>query len=413
MSGRIVFVLKGYPRLSETFIAQEIRALERNGIDLRIVSLRHPTEAQRHPVHGEIRAKVSYLPEYLHRELKRVVRAWWAMRRRASYANLWRKFCADFRRSPSRNIVRRFGQGLVMAAESTPDDIHFHAHFLHTPATVTHYASILTGKTWSASAHAKDIWTSEHWDLKEKLAACQWAVTCTRYNCEHLRSIGGDEANVSLVYHGLDLEVFDSDCASTRCVDQDEAVIILSVGRLVEKKGYDDLLVALSLLPSDLAWKFVHIGGGQPDGVLRSRAETLGITHRVTWRGAQSQAAVLEAYRNADLFVLASRIADDGDRDGLPNVLMEAQSQGLACVSTRVSAIPELVIDDFNGLLVEPGEPLQMARALEELIRNPALRERLGNNGRQRVATTFSLESNITTLVERFLAVHAATQTTS
>src|SRR6185369_7308844 len=158
---------------------------------------------------------------------------------------------------------------------------------------------------------------------------------------------------------------------------------ILSVGRLVEKKGTDVLLKALSLLPSRLHWHLVHAGGGPLRRKLEHQARSLGIDGRIRWRGLLTQQELLEEYRTADLFVLASRVARDGDRDGLPNVLAEAQSQGLACVATRVSGIPELIDDGVTGLLVEPQAPEKLAHALETLIREPERRRLLGEAGRR------------------------------
>ena len=160
---------------------------------------------------------------------------------------------------------------------------------------------------------------------------------------------------VELVYHGLDFSRFPLPPADRPARDGlAEPVRILSVGRLVEKKGYDDLIAALALLPKDIAWRFDHIGGGALKTRLQARAEKAGIADRIVWHGAQAREAVIAACEAADLFTLPSRIAKSGDRDGLPNVLMEAQSLGLCCLSTRVSAIPELIEDGETGVLVPP-----------------------------------------------------------
>src|SRR6202166_3573256 len=156
--GRVAFVLKGYPRLSETFIAQEIRALEQRGLDIQIVSLRHPTDRARHPVHDQIRAPVLYLPEYLKDEKRRVFAAWRRARLLPGYRAARRAWLADLARDPTANRIRRFGQAVVLAAELAPDIAHLHAHFLHTPASVARYAAIMRRAGWAVSAHAKDIW---------------------------------------------------------------------------------------------------------------------------------------------------------------------------------------------------------------------------------------------------------------
>jgi len=400
---RVAFLLKGYPRLSETFIAQEIAALERRGLDVLIVSLRQPTDPRRHPVHGEIRAAVLYLPEYLILQPLRVLKCWWKARRLATYRQTRSLWLKDLLRDPTPNRVRRFGQALVLAAELPADVERLHAHFLHTPASVARYTAGLLGLPWTGSAHAKDIWTTPEWEKREKLASCEWLVTCTRTNREHLAALA-PAGRVELVYHGIDLTRFPRSSSSSHADGKSAAdpVVILSVGRLVEKKGTDVLLRALARIPSSLHWRFVHVGGGPLKKKLSRLADELNLSSRVQWRGALTQDALLLEYRNADLFALASRIAADGDRDGLPNVLAEAQSQALACVATRVSAIPELVRDGQTGLLVAEEDPDALARALETLIASPARRRALGQAGQSRVVESFALDANIDALARKF-----------
>jgi glycosyltransferase involved in cell wall biosynthesis len=397
---RVAFVLKGYPRLSETFIAQEIAALERRGLEILIVSLRHPTDPRRHPVHGEIRAAVLYLPEYLYQEPLRVFRAWVHSRKNKNYRQARNTWLRDLARDPTPNRVRRFGQALVLAHELPADVRHLHAHFLHTPASVARYAALLKGLAWSGSAHAKDIWTTPEWEKREKLASCEWLVTCTAANHAHLSALAPPD-RIDLVYHGLELSRFPP-FERKPSSNGSQPVVILSVGRLVEKKGTDVLLDALARLPAELNWRLVHVGGGALKGKLERRARALGIAGRIEWRGARTQTELLAEYRGADLFALASRVARDGDRDGLPNVLAEAQSQGLACVATRVSGIPELIEHGATGLLVAPEAAEELARALESLIREPARRRLLGQAGQQRVTEKFALEANIAGLARRF-----------
>src|SRR5512144_2873502 len=359
MSVPVAVVLKGYPRLSETFIAHEIRELERRGLDIRLYSMRLPTDPAVHPMHREITAPVTYLPEYLHDQPLRVLRAWRTARRLPGYRVARSDWLRDLRRDPTRNRLRRFGQAMVLATDLPTDVGWLHAHFLHTPASVTRYAAKMRMLPWSASAHAKDVWTTPDWEKREKLADCRWLVTCTRVNAEHLTALATGAERVELLYHGIDLRRFPPSAGGRPArdgSDPDDPVVLLSVGRAVAKKGYNVLLEALARVPLGLAWRLVHIGDGPILGALRRRAKALGLSARITWSGARPHQEVLEAYRAADLFVLACRIAEDGDRDGLPNVLMEAQSQGLACISTAVSAIPELIMDGANGVLVPPDD---------------------------------------------------------
>ena len=404
MPPTIAIVLKGYPRLSETFVAQEIRELEKRGYALCIFSLRHPYDPATHPVHGEIEAPVSYLPEYAHQQPLRVLKSCLRLCLRPGFWRALACLCGDLLYDPTRNRLRRFVQGAVLACEVPPTVQHYYTHFIHTPASVTYYATLIDGRSWSISAHAKDIWTVPRRELEAKLKRADWVVTCTRANHRYLVELVGSEKRVDLLYHGLDFsrfEHFDRPPSMRDGGDARQPVRLLSVGRAVDKKGYDLLLEALASLDRELHWRFVHIGGGELLDRLRRQARELGLGERVHWRGALAQTEVLEQYRDADLFVLPSRISADGDRDGLPNVLMEAQSQGLACLSTDISGIPELILHAETGWLIEQQSVPELARALDALIRDPALRKRLGEAGCARVRRDFSLDSGIETLDRR------------
>lgn len=403
--GKVLFLLKGYPRLSETFIAQEIRSLEKAGLDVSIVALRQPTDDRIHPVHHEIVADVSYLPEYLHDEPGRVVRSLLKMARRAGFWRAFGFFLRDLARDFTRNRARRFGQAATLAAEM-PDAVdRIHAHFIHTPASVARYASFMTGLPWSCSAHAKDIWTTPGWDLSDKLGENDWTVTCTRAGQERLAQLAAPGKPVHLVYHGLDLQRFQSVASVLSQRDgssADKPVELLTVARAVEKKGLDVLLNALASLPRDVFWRWTHIGGGALTGALKQQAAALGIASRCEFLGARDQTEVLAHYRGSDIFVLPCRIADDGDRDGLPNVLIEAASQGLPAISTPVSGVPELIEDDANGVLVAADDVDALAASLRRMIGDPLLRHRLGKEALRRTRSDFDHETAITQLVRLF-----------
>ncbi|WP_137157800.1 glycosyltransferase [Rhizobium sp. FKL33] len=402
---KIVVILKGYPRLSETFIAQELLGLEQAGFELALVAMRRPTDKKRHPVHDEIRAPVFYLPEYLHEEPVRVLKGLYASFRKPGFSQALRAFLRDLPRDISRNRFRRFGQAAVLAAEWPTGFSWLHAHFIHTPASVAHYASLITGIPWTCSAHAKDIWTSPDWELKEKLVANRWTVTCTESGHTHLSRLAGPQGDVHLSYHGLDLARFgpnETPRPARDGSDPADPVRILSVGRAVGKKGFDILIEALSRLPKDLHWRFDHIGDGEKLPGLKEQAARAGIADRMNWRGALDQKDVLSAYRTSDIFALACRITEDGDRDGLPNVLVEASSQGLVCVSTAISGVPELLTDGENGFVTPPEDPDALAKALEQAIRNPALRHRLGAEAEHKVRSRFDFHTSITQLSALF-----------
>ncbi len=395
---RVAVVLKGWPRLSETFIAQELAGLEMRGVALEIWSLRRPTDKIHHPVHDRVTARTVYLPEYLKDDPRRVFDGWRKARRLPGYALARQQFLADFRRDRTANRVRRWGQALVLAAELPPSIDRLYAHFLHTPASVTRYAATLRGLPWSVSAHAKDIWTSEPWELSEKLDDCAWLVTCTAIGLRRLKELASRTDHLRLVYHGLDFSHLPAPPPLRPRRDGTAAadpVVILSVGRKVEKKGYDDLLEALARLPRELHWRFEHVGAGGLSDALKAQAASLGIAERCLWHGAQPQKGVFAALARADLFVLASKKAADGDQDGLPNVLMEAAHQGLPLVSTQAAAIGEFIDDGVNGLLVAPAAPDELAIALACLVANPDLRARLAARAAETLRARFSFDSGV------------------
>ncbi len=399
----LAVVVKGWPRLSETFIAQELVALEEAGHSFDIWSLRFPTDKKRHALHDRLKARVFYLPEYLHQEPTRVLRGWRAARRLPGYKDAWRIWQADLRRDRSRNRMRRFGQACVMAAELGPEAAGLYAHFLHTPSSVARYAAVMRGLPWSFSAHAKDIWTSPEWELREKLASgtsgATFGATCTAVGAKFLRSLSQDPERLDLVYHGLDLSRFpDPPERTPRSVDS--PLRILSVGRLVEKKGFDRLIDALAALPDQVDWHWVHIGGGELKTTLAERATAADISERITWRGACDQAEVIEKMRDSDLFVLPSRVAADGDRDGLPNVLMEAASQRLPILTTAVSAIPEFIQDGMHGRLTRD-TPEAIAACIREIAANPADAADRAEAALNRLMAEFRMDPGIARLSER------------
>ncbi len=396
-------VVKGWPRLSETFIAQELAALESKGVQFDIWSLRRPYDKKTHPLHDQVTGTIHYLPEYLHEEPLRVLGAWLKSHRLPGYFKAAGMFFKDLRRDFTRNRIRRFGQACVMATSLPPETKGLYAHFLHTPASVTRYAAVMRGLPWSFSAHARDIWTNTEWDLSEKLkpgpGAAEWGATCTALGAKHLQTIAGDPSRVDLVYHGLDLTRFpEPPVREQRTVGA--PFHMLSVGRLVEKKGFDRLIEAFALLPKDLDWHWTHIGGGALKDEMRAHAEAAGVSKHITWRGACDQPEVIEAMRTADLFVLPSRVASDGDRDGLPNVLMEAASQRVPLLSTSVSSIPEFIDSGVHGLLADD-DPKALADAMTRVAENPAEATRWADAAQARLKADFSMHPGIAQLEKR------------
>ncbi|MFT6091225.1 glycosyltransferase [Sulfitobacter sp.] len=403
----LAVVVKGWPRLSETFIAQELVALEEAGLRFDIWSLRHPTDTKTHPLHDRLNAQVRYLPEYLRDDPARVSAAREAAQAMPGYGEALDAFERDLARDDTPNRRRRFGQACVMAHELPADTRGIYAHFLHTPSSVARYAAILRGLPWSFSAHAKDIWTSPEWELREKLNpathGAAFGATCTAFGAKHLRDLAADPNRIDLVYHGLDLSRF-PDAPARRLRAPSDTFEMMSVGRMVEKKGFDNLIDALALLPKTLDWRWTHIGGGALSDAMKNRAQDHGINDRIIWRGACDQPEVIAEMRKADLFVLPSRIAKDGDRDGLPNVLMEAASQKLPILSTPVSAIPEFIDSGVSGILSDDA-PAALAKAMQDFAANPELGPRLAETAHKRLHAEFTMAPGITQLYRRLGAM--------
>ncbi len=391
MADRIAVVVKGYPRLSETFIAQELLALEQSGLNLLIVSLRHPTDRTQHPIHDEIQAPVTYLPEYLYQEPGRVLLGLLHAIRHRRLGRIAALFFRDLRRDPTANRLRRLGQALVLARELPPGITCIYAHYLHTPSSVARYAARLLGLPFAISAHAKDIWTTPAWEKREKLNAAAWVTTCTGMGFEHLRSLA-PTARLHHLPHGVDLDRLprppERDAATGGSAER--PLELVTVARAVEKKGLDTLLEALAQLPSSIEWRWRHIGAGPLLPILRQQAAQLGIEDRIEWLGAAPHDVVVGALGRADIFCLAPRTAADGDRDGIPNVVAEAMSQGLPVVSTLGGAVAELVEDGRTGFLVPDGDVEAMGAAIARLAMDPKLRHAQGTAGREVVETRFA-----------------------
>jgi glycosyltransferase involved in cell wall biosynthesis len=389
----IGFVLKGYPRLSETFIAQEIHLLESRGFELEIFSLRGPREKERHPVHAKIRARVTYIPEYLSlrflfpalRTAKRFPMGFLYALSHAAAFSAWRR---------SRSPWKRFLQAAWaidsrgLGGKQSPVD-HIHSHFLHTPTEFAFYLSRITGLSFSISAHAKDIYTSLPSEVRERVRAARFLMTCTHFNWKRIREIVGPrhEGKVHEVYHGVSLDAFPPPLRNPQNFPRPR---LLTVARLVEKKGYGDVLKALSLLKArGLELHYDIYGEGELRPQVEAWVEEFGLGGQVTLHGAVAQDQVRRAYAEGGVFVLGSFETANGDRDGIPNSMAEAMSMELPVVATRVSGIPELVEPGVTGLLADPRNPENFAREVERLFKEPGLADRLGREARRKVAAVF------------------------
>ncbi len=401
-------ILKGYPRISETFISNEIRLLEERGIPVHIFSMRKPRESFCHPSVKKIQARVDYLPEtIISRRLPSLLKhnALLAARRPARYAVALNLALRRFRRTHKSATLKHLLQAgyLVNFGLAKHGIVHLHAHFAHSPTSVAMFSSLLSGLPFSFTAHAKDIYTSDPRQLREKLAMAAYAVTCTEYNRCHLMGLGlNGHTPIHRIYHGIDLTLFND--PNPRPMPT-PPYRILSIARLTAKKGLPTVFKALARLKQDgIAFDYTLIGDGDERDTILSLIETLGLSDRTRWLGTLPHDVVREHYRQSDLFALGCEVAANGDRDGIPNVIVESLAMGVPVVATRVSAIPEIITPWETGLLVPPGDPDQMASAMLQGLQDHDLRRKVIAAGRQRVQASFD---NVT-LVEELVQIHRA-----
>ena len=398
---RVAYVMKRYPRLSETFILNEICAMEALGEQLEIFSLLPPEPPPHHPMVARVRAPVSHLPKTWVRKLGALARGH-AAAATAAPVGYARAFAHALRLSlaspaplsPWRQFLRA---GFFATAARRRGITHLHAHFANAPAAVAHLVSLMTGLPFSFTAHAKDIYLTAPHLIEGRVRAASFVATCTRYNVDHLRSIlpGAQHAKISLVYHGIDLARFRYRAPSYAFAAAGTPPLILCVARLVPKKGLDDLISACAALAAaGLRFRCRIIGAGPLRAQLAADIAARGIEEMVSLAGAMTHDRLIALFHDADLFVLAPRIAEDGDRDGIPNVIVEAMATGVPVVSTDISGIPELVEHERTGLLVPSNDPQALAAAMARLLREPALGQRLAAAARARLDQCFDCWQN-------------------
>jgi glycosyltransferase involved in cell wall biosynthesis len=399
-------ILKGYPRISESFISTEILLLESLGIPIEIYSLREPRERFFHDHVRQIKAPATYLPEHVMLHWQVLLRSNRALRKHIG-PHYDRCLAEAVRRAWERKslaTLRHFLQAGHLAAVRLKHSsvTHLHAHFCHTPTSVALFASELTGLPFSFTAHAKDVYISEPEQLLRKIRKARFVVTCTSYSARYLKGLAestGCKTPFHIIYHGIDLSFF----TFTRTPHPGPPYQILSIGRLVPKKGYDTLLRSLKLLDeAGLDFRFTHIGSGEMEPQISRMIRSLDLQHRVNLLGSLPHSEVINHYRKAHCFALASKVASNGDRDGIPNVLIEAMATGVPVVATMVSAIPELVEDNVTGTLVPPDDHVGMAVAITDVLVHPAKYDGHIRRARARVEQDFDNRSCVMRLHSLF-----------
>jgi glycosyltransferase involved in cell wall biosynthesis len=371
-----------FPKLSETFVLHDLLALEAEGVRLALFSLRRPDVPPLQGARPQLEAEVRYLPEIQGRRMRLAVRlsnALLLIRNPARY--LWGMYRIVISPDYSRT---RVNQAVLLAAElerlgSPP----LYVHFAHKPATVGRFASLLIGGRYAISAHAVDVWTPLVEELRLKVRDAETVLCCYEEARDHMLRLAGGQTPVALVHHGVELP-------SNPVRSERNPPVVLAVGRLVEKKGYPTLLAAAALLRDEGLSVEVRITGDGPEWASLQRQVTeLDLGDWVRFIGPLTSEELEREYAAASVFVLPCQTTPDGNRDGIPNTLVEAMARALPVVSTTLASVAEAVDHDQHGLLVPQRDPRALAQAISRLLADPALRRRLGEAARLRVAERF------------------------
>ena len=392
---RVGYVVKRYPRFSETFIVNEILAHEEAGRQIDIFALRAVEESHFQDILSRVRAGVTRVPD----RFRGPDELWQLMLAGQDLPGL-PALPARFPEARGQDIA----QALVVALAARERGIqHLHAHFGTIAATVARIAAALAGISWSVTLHAKDIYCQyeENQHLGLKLRDASAVVTVSDYNAAHLaREWPGTRA--VRIYNGIDLDRFRWQKPAP---DADE---ILAVGRLVEKKGFHILIEALRILAAQgRPIRCRIVGAGEEEADLRAQIAACGL-QGVTLDGPMPQEAIKAAMRGAAMLACPCVVGEDGNRDGMPTVLLEAMALGLPCIGSDVTGIPELLQDGETGLIVPEGDAPALAREIARLLDDPALRLRLSTAAREAIQRDYDIRRNVPRLGAIFDACSGA-----
>ncbi len=404
---RIAYLIKTFPKVSETFIRNEILSLEQAGLSLHVFSMNPPAQGETDFIPVSVRTPVSYLRPSRKHWLERVRQVVQAV---GTHARLMVELPQNYVKAVRFLIWREegFSLSLLLFASELARQLqetkisHLHAHFATKPTDVAELAHLLTGIPFSFTAHAKDIYLSPPTVLDRKIHHATFVVTCTEYNRTFLQQLSSNGTPIHRVYHGLDIERF-NDSRAHASTGTAQPPLILSVGRLREKKGFPTLLHACALL-KQRGYRFTCsiIGYGPLQSALARLIDDLDLAANVTLLGKKPHDEVLALYRKSSIFTLPCQITEDGDRDGIPNVLLEAMAMKVPVISTDISGIPELVCHEHNGLLVPTENPNALSDAMASLLDSPELCRTLSEAGYQTVCRNFSQQLSTRTLLHLF-----------
>jgi glycosyltransferase involved in cell wall biosynthesis len=402
---QIGYLLRSYPRLSQTFILNEILALEKIGVSIQIFALTNPREKVVQMQVDQVQAPVHYLDEAIQpRSLKDVLNENIEVARRHFKGYIRSLFYIAANKRIDQGYIASnrwdcFLQAVhliyLLALEEwrTGKKLdHLHAHFAHDPTLIAYLVHRITGIPFSFTAHARDLYQVPEKALVDRIRESSAVITCCRANLEYLNRIApSEQSKFSLVYHGVNLKDFQP-IPNLGSNPNPKHPLILSVGRLVEKKGFQDLLQALLIVKKrgDI-FRCAIYGDGPLGTQLEEWIEEHDMAGEILLMGDCTQQELISIYQNATLFILTPVQTEDGDRDGIPNVLLEAMAVGLPVVTTEVAGIPELVENNQNGLLYRPHDVEGISSGIIELLRNEEKRKQLGSAAARKVREQFDV----------------------
>lgn len=363
---RVGYVLKMYPRFSETFIVSEILAREAQGEDIVIFSLRPTTDTRFHPELARVKAPVIHISR-----APSASRLWQQLGRIGADPATERGVCQHLPELLDHHHDDA-AQAVSLAQLAREHGVeHLHAHFASVATTVARMAAKIAGLPYSFTAHAKDIFHQdiEQNELKQKFAEAHHSVTISGYNLADLRRRFPQAVRTcKLVRNGLELERFPyvaRNSSPLRCPEHPPR--LLAVGRLVEKKGFSLLIDAVARLREVGVRVTADIGGDGPEaGQLREQIDRLDLGQQVRLLGPLTQAEVSELLGTHDVFVAPFVVGADGNADGLPTVLLEAMARGIRCVAADVTAVGEVIRPGQTGWLVPSGDVVALTTAIGE-----------------------------------------------
>lgn len=405
MDYKVAYLAPEIPALSATFVYKEIQTLEENGLRIIPFSIHRPANEASDPSLASMKSKVVYVYDadkltVFGHHLTLLVK------RPLHYASTLMMLFSDivelglFSRSAIAMLYRFFYAARVAYFLKKHHCEHLHVHFAHVPTDVAMYASRLVDIPYSVTAHANDLF-ERGWLLKKKVARSKFFATISEFNKHFLADQGINVDLVKIVRCGVDESQF-----SPRAVTKPNTIFRIGlVARLVEKKGIDTLIKAVNRLVQQGRTVELIVGGSGPlEESLKELSETLDLPRKsVQFIGAMPHTEVVDFIKTLDAFVLPCKKDKNGDMDGIPVVLMEAMLSAVPVISGRISGIPELIIDQETGLLVEPGDDEALSAAVIELMDNATLRNRLLTNAVDKVRQEFSISNNTKYLQKLFI----------